>query len=1368
VAESRSTPAPAGSPALFADRYELHELLGRGGMAAVYRAVDRSTGRTLALKQLTPPRRREKRASHQALFEREFHTLAQLSHPRVIAVYDYGVTGDGLPYYTMELLDGGDLRERAPLPWREACALLFDVCSSLALLHSRRLLHRDISPRNIRCTRDGTAKLIDFGAMAPMTGGGAAIVGTPAFTAPETVQRSALDARTDLYALGGSLYFALTGQIPYAARSFAELFTAWNRKALPPSAHVADIPRALDDLVLSLLSIEPALRPHSAFEVMQRLATIAGLEQRESIGVSRAYLATPLLVGRDDLLDTFRRKLLRVQDGRGSGLLLTAAPGLGRSRLLDACALEAKTLGARVLRAATSGKLHDFEVAWALADHLLEALPSQALAEQFPLLFERAANDGTGSEPAQAASRLRDASARSTDPEQLQRSLVRLMRAASRSQTLVLAVDDVHRIDQPSAAVLAALLDASAHERVLVALTSDAQAEASPALDVLARRCERHSLPPLSEAQTEGLFDSVFGSVPNLERLTREIFKLAHGNPRQSMDLAQHLLDRGKVAYAAGTWTLPASLSPADLPQSAEDAIVQRCASLGPLARFLAEAQALAFDEVFAHVDYRALAAHADSAAVDAAIAELVSQQALIPDGDGYTIANRVWLAALSDGLAPAERERRHAALADFYRARSSVALIHHLFLAGRDEEGLDALLTRHREYASHVEPQAALEQNIGKLCESYPRAIESALRLGRSPREVNDLRRWCVSSSVASDVRYYWVAAPIWIEQLKQDSGLSAYQQDAQNRDPGPRLSAALTRAVERFQATPEAERVYPVDQAIRMLGEYVACSIAIGVRCLDSALLNGLPALLEPFVPLSPVLHALWQNALGCVEANLRCEYERARERWLEVHRQLHEVTGADVQHVEAIRNAVAFAIGMVEGVFGIASAAKWADELDHDPYQKLSALYLRKVVRLEQGDRSGADRLQRRADLLALRSRVPQMFSSTLTIEVSTHARACDLSGIKYVIERERVLAARYPGWQPFLRYAEAWFDFVRGDFARAQTGFEECIERSALNAQLRSNCMPIWVASQGGRCDCLFAQGRPADARDAARAALAVCEALGIMGFAFDLRRSLALSEAKLGALSSAVARLEDLIARQLALGVSGLRLGLNYEARAQIAIWGDDAVGFDEYARLTAREYRYGANSPLGARYERLTQEAHRHGFRASAALSDFAPITITDSAATALSALGTSRAPDLDGWKGALRAVCEASAAVGGHLYAVAHEGPRLLASHGLAPPGGALDDAVLAFLSEHARSFETRTVAADEAAPLAANGGAAPVSVEGVDYELWPLMCYVDDELETAGVIAISKTQRNAPPRGLLEQLAARLLQSARSDRER
>lgn len=138
-------------PSVIGGRYRVQQVLGRGGTAVVYRVSDAVTGREVALKRLVAPSDGKLAKETAGLFEQEFHTLTQLSHPRVIEVYDYRVDEAG-PYYTMELLDGSDLRERAPLPWREACRLLFDVCSSLALIHSRRLVHRDITPRNIRTT----------------------------------------------------------------------------------------------------------------------------------------------------------------------------------------------------------------------------------------------------------------------------------------------------------------------------------------------------------------------------------------------------------------------------------------------------------------------------------------------------------------------------------------------------------------------------------------------------------------------------------------------------------------------------------------------------------------------------------------------------------------------------------------------------------------------------------------------------------------------------------------------------------------------------------------------------------------------------------------------------------------------------------------------------------------------------------------------------------------------------------------------------------------------------------------------------------------------------------------------------------------
>jgi len=247
---------PAGSRQ---ERFELLETIGRGGMAVVHAALDRASGRRVALKRLQAPRSEQLQTRNLEAFEREYHTLAQLAHPRVVEVYDFGVDLEG-PHYTMELLDGGDIQQLGRVPWRRACEIARDVCSALSLLHSRRLVHRDVRPRNVRCTSDGRAKLIDFGAVAPV-GPCKVLVGTPPCCAPESVQFQALDGRTDLFALGATLYFMLVGEHAYAARHVGSLQDAWLQGFARPSARVPDIPDALDELVLDLLRLQPDARP---------------------------------------------------------------------------------------------------------------------------------------------------------------------------------------------------------------------------------------------------------------------------------------------------------------------------------------------------------------------------------------------------------------------------------------------------------------------------------------------------------------------------------------------------------------------------------------------------------------------------------------------------------------------------------------------------------------------------------------------------------------------------------------------------------------------------------------------------------------------------------------------------------------------------------------------------------------------------------------------------------------------------------------------------------------------------------------------------------------------------------------------------
>ena len=169
------------------------------------------------------------------MLEREYYTLVQLAHPRIIAVYDFGVDSNG-PYYLMELLEGTDLQNVDRLPWRTACIALRDVASALAMLHSRGVVHRDVSMRNVHWDSEH-AKLIDFGAMTPM-GVAKDVVGTAPFAAPEAVQLQALDGRADLYSLGALAYRLLTGRHAYPARRFADLRDSWRSK---PAALVPEV-----------------------------------------------------------------------------------------------------------------------------------------------------------------------------------------------------------------------------------------------------------------------------------------------------------------------------------------------------------------------------------------------------------------------------------------------------------------------------------------------------------------------------------------------------------------------------------------------------------------------------------------------------------------------------------------------------------------------------------------------------------------------------------------------------------------------------------------------------------------------------------------------------------------------------------------------------------------------------------------------------------------------------------------------------------------------------------------------------------------------------------------------------------------------
>ncbi|SDT67751.1 serine/threonine protein kinase [Streptomyces sp. TLI_053] len=265
-------------------RYELVEILGVGGMATVWRGVDHVLGRQVAVKVLNGGLADDPRFAER--FGREAQHAAMLVHPRIAMVFDSGLD-QGSPYIVMELVQGRSLAvllaQRPGLPVEQAVGIAAAVCEGLAHAHAAGLVHRDIKPGNIMITHDGGVKVVDFGIARAGSSHNltqtASVLGTAAYLSPEQATASALDGRTDLYAVGCVLTEMLTGAPPFAAETPVGIaYKHVGELPLPPSVRRPGLPPALDAAVLRLLAKQPADRPADAAAARaELLACVPGL-----------------------------------------------------------------------------------------------------------------------------------------------------------------------------------------------------------------------------------------------------------------------------------------------------------------------------------------------------------------------------------------------------------------------------------------------------------------------------------------------------------------------------------------------------------------------------------------------------------------------------------------------------------------------------------------------------------------------------------------------------------------------------------------------------------------------------------------------------------------------------------------------------------------------------------------------------------------------------------------------------------------------------------------------------------------------------------------------------------------------------------
>jgi eukaryotic-like serine/threonine-protein kinase len=311
----------------YIDRYILEKRLGAGGMSIVYRARHRELGQECAIKmpygEIAADRELWER------FRREGKAIAQLKHPNIVGVLDFGTTEQGLSFLVMELLEGRSLadllRTEGPLSTHRAARILRAIAAGLEAVHEAGFIHRDLKPSNVMLTaKNEEVKLLDFGLVhAPrdtaLTQTGVAL-GTPLYMAPEQLRGEEATSRTDLYALGAVLYEMLSGSPPYRGTFSEIVFQQTTQRPKPP-------PDAggLGPLAMRLLSLRPEDRASSAREVIELV------DRAEPPSVARPAVQ-PRSASVVALVRMRRRRTL-FRAGMAAAILIAVV--IGRERILD-------------------------------------------------------------------------------------------------------------------------------------------------------------------------------------------------------------------------------------------------------------------------------------------------------------------------------------------------------------------------------------------------------------------------------------------------------------------------------------------------------------------------------------------------------------------------------------------------------------------------------------------------------------------------------------------------------------------------------------------------------------------------------------------------------------------------------------------------------------------------------------------------------------------------------------------------------------------------------------------------------------------------------------------------------------------------
>jgi ABC-type oligopeptide transport system substrate-binding subunit len=748
------------------NRYRLDAEIGRGGMGVVYRAHDTLLERDVAVKVLSEA---TLGSEGRARLLHEAQSAAQLNHPNIVSIHDVG-EADGSPFIVMELVEGESLHDRRPEALDDILAMARQVCAALEHAHTSDIIHRDLKPENVLLAPDGTAKLVDFGlarSVASRITSEGAIVGTVFYLAPELALGQDFDGRADLYALGVMLYELTTGQLPFMADDPVAVITQHlHAPVVPPRAKNAQIPPALDALILRLLSKAPEDRPASAAEVLQTLDSPDILDREAAPAKELSVLeriGRGQLVGREREMQEARALWNRAFSGQGQMLLISGEPGIGKTRLVRELVTQAEVSGGRALVGTSYAEggtpyaafkqiirevLRDGSDNGFDGSTELEVLPEFVLADLLTLAPELRPHY-----PDIPANPPLDSQA---EQQRLFENLLIFFAALSDRAPLLLVLEDAHWADSGTLSLLRHLARHTRRQRVMIVATYREVEldEARPFHEVLLdlnreRLATRLKLPRLGREQTRELLAVLFAEEITPELLDG-IYRETEGNPFFIEEVCKALVESGELYYEDGRWHWP-SMDKLGIPQSVRVAIQSRVRVLPTDTQETLRLAAVLGREF----DFDTLAEASElneDALIDAL--ESADQAQLIEEVSGerrvtFAFVHALIPTTLVESTRTLQRRRLHRRAVTVIEARRPEdfeALAYHYNQAGEAERATNYLLKagdRARGLYAHREAIVNYQQALEFLKETgdLKRAARTLMKLGLTHHNAFDFK---------------------------------------------------------------------------------------------------------------------------------------------------------------------------------------------------------------------------------------------------------------------------------------------------------------------------------------------------------------------------------------------------------------------------------------------------------------------------------------------------------------------------------------------------------------------------------------------------------------------------------------------------